>query len=142
MQTNAEQDRDRHERLGKLWRCFRNKHHQDSTWSWVVCISAAICNAINLGFVLSFGVLFPVLLDYFNETRERTGEQKESFFSSICLLYLENYPGRTCLFERLTQCLNLCIADAYFSQSFFLSLHFIAYPSESVVVIIFVINII
>ena len=74
MQTNAEQDRDRHERLGKLWRCFRNNHHQDSAWSWVVCTSAAICNALNLGFVLSFGVLFPVLLDYFNETKERTGE--------------------------------------------------------------------
>ena len=74
MQTNAEHDRDRHERLAKLWMCLRNKHHQDSAWSWVVCISAAICNALNLGFVLSFGVLFPVLLDYFNETRERTGE--------------------------------------------------------------------
>ena len=74
MQTNAEQDRDRHERLGKLWRCFRNKHHQDSAWSWVVCTAAAICNALNLGFVLSFGVLFPVLLDYFNETKEKTGE--------------------------------------------------------------------
>ena len=77
-------------------------HHQDSAWSWVVCTSAAICNALNLGFVLSFGVLFLVLLDYFNETSERTGEQKESFFYSICLLYLEHYPGRTCLFERLT----------------------------------------
>ena len=40
----------------------------------VVCISAAICNALNLSFVLSFGVLFPKLLDYFKETRERTDE--------------------------------------------------------------------
>ena len=74
MQTNAEQDRDRHERLGKSWSCFRNKHRQDSAWSWVVCTSAAICIALILGFVLSFGVLFPILLDYFNETKERTGE--------------------------------------------------------------------
>ena len=69
-----ELDPDCHERLGKQWWCLRSNRKQDSTWAWVVCISAAICNALNLGFVLSFGVLFPVLLDYFNETKERTGE--------------------------------------------------------------------
>ena len=44
-----------------------------------VFFSSAICNALNLGFVLSFGVLFPVLLGYFNETKERTGEYRQSF---------------------------------------------------------------
>jgi len=43
-------------------------------WSWVVCISAMICNALGLGFALSFGVLLPVLMDYFGETSEKTGE--------------------------------------------------------------------
>ena len=57
----------------KLKRSFRGKRFQDSSWSWVVCISAAVCNAINLGFTLSFGVLFPELMRHFNATRERTG---------------------------------------------------------------------
>ena len=60
--------------LGKLGRFFRGKRHQDSLWSWVVCISAMICNALGVGFALSFGVLLPVLMDYFGETSERTGE--------------------------------------------------------------------
>ena len=60
--------------LGKLGQFFRDKRHQDSLWSWVVCISAMICNAIILGFALSFGVLLPVFMDYFGETSERTGE--------------------------------------------------------------------
>ena len=74
MPVYEERDPDCHERLEKLWWCLRSNRKQDSMWSWVVCFSAAICNALNLGFVLSFGVLFPVLLDYFNETKERTGE--------------------------------------------------------------------
>ncbi|XP_078351631.1 monocarboxylate transporter 10-like [Oculina patagonica] len=53
--------------------CFLSgKRFQDSSWSWIVCISAAVCQAVNLGLVLSFGVLFPVLMEYFDETRERT----------------------------------------------------------------------
>ena len=54
--------------------------HEKISWffrgkrSWVVCISAAVCNAVNLGFALSFGVLFPELMKYFDETRERTGQ--------------------------------------------------------------------
>lgn len=60
--------------LGKLDRFFRGKRHQDSLWSWVVCISAMICNALSLGFALSFGVLLPVLMNHFGETSERTGE--------------------------------------------------------------------
>ncbi|KAJ7365583.1 hypothetical protein OS493_005698 [Desmophyllum pertusum] len=51
---------------------FTGKRFQDSSWSWIVCISAAVCNAVSLGLALSFGVLFPVLMDYFGETRERT----------------------------------------------------------------------
>ena len=64
---------DHKENLGKISWFFRSNRSQDSSWSWVVCISAAVCNAVNLGFALSFGVLFPVLMDYFDETRERTG---------------------------------------------------------------------
>ena len=60
--------------LGKLGWFFRGKRHQDSFWSWVVCFSAMICNALGLGFALSYGVLLPAFMDYFDETRERTGE--------------------------------------------------------------------
>ena len=60
--------------LGKLCWFFRGKHHSDSRWSWVVCISSAICGALNTGFVLSFGVLFPELMEHFDETTETTGE--------------------------------------------------------------------
>ena len=59
--------------FGKIKRLFKGKRYKDSSFSWVVCISSAVCNAINLGFALSFGVLFPELMTYFDETRERTG---------------------------------------------------------------------
>ena len=60
--------------LGKLYWFFRGKHHSDSLWSWVVCISSAICCAPNTGFVLIFGVLFPELMVHFDVTTETTGE--------------------------------------------------------------------
>ena len=52
---------------------FRGKRFKDSSFSWVACVCSAVCNAVNLGFALSFGVLFPELMEYFGETRERTG---------------------------------------------------------------------
>ncbi|XP_068729970.1 monocarboxylate transporter 8-like [Montipora capricornis] len=51
---------------------FKGTRFLDSSWSWVVCVSAAVCNAVNLGFTLSFGVLFRELMSYFDEARERT----------------------------------------------------------------------
>ncbi|XP_022794339.1 monocarboxylate transporter 10-like [Stylophora pistillata] len=56
----------------KLKRFFGGTKFQDSLWSWVVCFSAAMCNGINLGFTLSFGVLFPELMRHFNATRGKT----------------------------------------------------------------------
>ncbi|XP_020604372.1 monocarboxylate transporter 10-like [Orbicella faveolata] len=56
----------------KVSRFFTGKRFKDSSWSWIVCVSAAVCNSVYLGMVLSFGVLFPVLMEYFDETRERT----------------------------------------------------------------------
>ncbi|PFX23334.1 monocarboxylate transporter 10-like [Stylophora pistillata] len=55
----------------KLKHFFSDRRFQDSSWSWVVCFSAAVCNGINLGFALSFGVLFPELMKHFNASRER-----------------------------------------------------------------------
>ena len=59
--------------LRKVSRFFTEKRFKDSSWSWIVCVSSAVCNAVNFGMTLGFGVLFPVLMEYFDETRERTG---------------------------------------------------------------------
>ena len=56
----------------KLKRFFSGKRFQDTPWSRVVCISAAVSDAISLSFTLSFGVLFPELMRHLNATRERT----------------------------------------------------------------------
>ena len=60
----------------------------DSAWSWLVCASAAVANGLNFGFSLSFGVLFPVLMDYFKETRERTGERLIFRNSTVLLIVI------------------------------------------------------
>ena len=56
----------------------------DSPWSWLVCICASIIVALFFGFSLSFGVMFPVLMEYFQTTRERTGK-----FNA----YLKKFPS-------------------------------------------------
>lgn len=58
--------------LARVSYVFRGRRSQDGPWSWVVCISAAVCNAINIGFGLSYGILFPELMSCFGETIERT----------------------------------------------------------------------
>ncbi|KAJ7393160.1 hypothetical protein OS493_006126 [Desmophyllum pertusum] len=47
-------------------------HKQDGKWSWVVCVSATISRLASMGFVFSFGIFFPVFMDYFQESREKT----------------------------------------------------------------------
>lgn len=49
-------------------------HVQDGKWSWLVCFSATLSWLAALGFVFSFGIFFPVFMDYFNESREKTGK--------------------------------------------------------------------
>ena len=49
----------------------------DSPWSWLVCFCATVMIALMFGISLNFGVLFPVLMDYFQESRERTGNFTE-----------------------------------------------------------------
>ena len=78
---------DREPRFKNVRRFFRCKRFQDSSWSWVVCISVAVCNAIILGFALSFGVMFPELMKYFNTTRERTGMFLISLFQFFIVEY-------------------------------------------------------
>ena len=71
------------------WCCDgHSSHKKDSTWAWLVCFGAATNIAFTFGLIWSFGVLLPVFMDHFKETRERTGKYallKDSgffFFSS------------------------------------------------------------
>ena len=53
---------------------LRSRKEADSPFSWLVCFCAFFIIALTLGTALNFGILFPVLMDYFHETRERTGK--------------------------------------------------------------------
>ena len=59
----------------------------DSRWSWLVCVCATVMIAFMFGISLNFGVLFPVLMDYFQESRERTGNfTKETINNFLCVM--------------------------------------------------------
>lgn len=57
-------------------------HNQDGPWSTLVCFSAMMSWTAAVGFVFSFGIFFPVFMDYFNEDRERTGMNEWSIFKT------------------------------------------------------------
>lgn len=46
---------------------------QDSCWSWVVCFAAVFSNVVICGFTFSYGILFPALLDEFQQGKANTG---------------------------------------------------------------------
>ena len=48
-------------------------HKKDSVWAWIVCLAAAMNLAFTVGLVYSFGVLLPVFMEHFKESRGRTG---------------------------------------------------------------------
>lgn len=48
---------------------------QDSCWSWVVCFAAVFSNVVICGFTYSYGILFPALLDEFQQGKANTGEE-------------------------------------------------------------------
>ena len=49
-------------------------HQKDSVWAWIVCLAAAVNLAFTVGLVFSFGVLLPVFMEHFKESRENTGK--------------------------------------------------------------------
>ena len=63
----------------------RCRKYLDSPWSWLVCFSATFIIVLTLGISLNFGVLFPVLMDYFQESRERIGKLKSSIGFNVYL---------------------------------------------------------
>ena len=64
----------------------RNKTHepkqsskfrsQDGPYAWLVCFSAILSLVITMGPPSSFGVIFPVLLDNFKESKAKTGKSE------------------------------------------------------------------
>ena len=52
----------------------RPYRQQDSAYSWLVCISGLLANALTLGVSYSYGVLFPVLLKEFQQGKAKTGK--------------------------------------------------------------------
>jgi len=46
----------------------------DSCWSWLVCVVCAFCNIIICGLTYSYGILFPWLLDEFQQGKAKTGK--------------------------------------------------------------------
>ena len=56
--------------------CIRNisSFEQDSVWSWFICFCCSICLMMSVGLNYALGVLFPVLMESFDESRERTGK--------------------------------------------------------------------
>lgn len=57
----------------------RSSPQQDSCWSWLVCIAGVVSNVAICGFTYSFGILFPALLDEFQQGKAKTG----MFFSRL-----------------------------------------------------------
>ena len=55
-------------------KCQRLKHPPDSLCSWFVSMCASVCQSLNLGFSISFGVLLPELMGEFREGRAKTGK--------------------------------------------------------------------
>ena len=80
----------------KRWLCFGtifsirmdlffrkvSSYKQDSVWSWFICFCYTICMIFVDGLTFSLGVFFPVLMDSFNESRERTG--KLNYYYNNC----------------------------------------------------------
>ena len=49
----------------------------DSAWSWLVCFSGCLSLALVFGTLQCFAVVMPVLMDYFDETRTKTGKKNK-----------------------------------------------------------------
>lgn len=65
----------------------RNSCDPDSCWSWLVCVVCAFCNIIICGLTYSYGILFPSLLDEFQQGKAKTGKLRSLvLLLGLCLL--------------------------------------------------------
>ena len=86
----------------------------DSPWSWLVCFCATVMIALMFGISLNFGVLFPVLMDYFQESRERTGNFTEEPVYNFNVWWLSVHSPR-CFFNKILYACSLVkISLCYF----------------------------
>ena len=58
--------------MNRMCKCMQ--HRPESLFSWLVCVCAAFCQAVNLGFAFSYGVLLPEVMKEFGESRQKTGK--------------------------------------------------------------------
>ena len=52
----------------------RRAHKHDSGWAWVVGTTGSLCTVLAIGCSYSFGVIYPSLLDGFNQGKAKTGK--------------------------------------------------------------------
>ena len=69
-------------RVGKVTKTLKKRSRRtglvracqyDGKWSWLVCLSATMSWFAAMGIVFSFAIFFPVFMDYFQESRQKTG---------------------------------------------------------------------
>ena len=60
----------------------RTSPQQDSCWSWLVCFAGVVSNVAICGFTFSYGILFPALLDEFQQGKAKTGIFVSRLFSN------------------------------------------------------------
>ncbi|XP_058949438.2 monocarboxylate transporter 4 [Pocillopora verrucosa] len=67
--------------------CIRNvSPHQDGCWSWLVCFAAVVSNVVICGFTFSYGILFPAILDEFQQ-----GKARSAWVGSIAMMGIGIY---------------------------------------------------
>jgi len=52
--------------------CSAKNPEPDTCWSWVVCLACAISNIIITGIAVSYGIIFPTLLEEFQQGKAKT----------------------------------------------------------------------
>lgn len=57
---------------------YEPKRRPDSWWSWLVCAAFAMSVVIVVGITYSFGLLLPPLMETFDETRQATGNARNT----------------------------------------------------------------
>ncbi|XP_032234902.1 monocarboxylate transporter 10 [Nematostella vectensis] len=101
--------------------CLTSKRapkEKDSWWSFLVCVSASISTIIILGFSHCFAVVMPVLLNYFNDSRQKIAwvgsiTQCLTFFASpLAGLLIGKLSFRvTAVLGSLTCCISLVLTS-------------------------------
>ncbi|KAL9954139.1 hypothetical protein ACROYT_G041637 [Oculina patagonica] len=63
-----------------------SSYKQDSVWSWFICFCTTTCMILTIGFTFALGVLLPVFMDSFDESRERAAWASSIIIGVFCFL--------------------------------------------------------